>query len=118
MSPFDLARQLWDAQSGAACFDHLAHWCANHGYIYAGQDAFIAARTWKLGTGLFDVVDDPDCWIVFLASANGITTIQRFLDLAPFPLPTVAFHRRGRMRVYNWQHLRFKLYGHENFRSS
>lgn len=110
MSPIEQAKAQWDSLPGNESFEVLCNWCAHHGYVYAGRDAFVVARAWRLDAGLFDEVTNPDTWFVFMASAHPATSVQRFMDLAPFPLPNVAFHRRGKLRSYNWAHLRSKLY--------
>lgn len=100
MRPIDSARECWNALEGTGSFDGLVAWCLACGYVYAGEDAFICARPWKIGGGLFEPCENPNAWLVFLAAGPKGMGVRRFVNLAPYRLEWVAFHRRGKPRVY------------------
>lgn len=53
--------------------------------------------------------DDPslNCWWIWYAAANwGKTSLIIFMDEAPFALPYVAFKRRGKLKIYSWNHMK------------
>jgi hypothetical protein len=52
-----------------------------------------------------------NCWYVYYAGApRGTASVCDFMAEAPFPLPYVAFKRRGKLRVYLWERIRKDLY--------
>ena len=95
-------------------FERLIEWYMNHGTVYSDDQTFVLARPWDINLdvdSLFAPIDRPNTWLIFLAAINGVSPLGRFMDLAPFPLPYVAFHRRGVLRAYTWEALDCKLRG-------
>jgi hypothetical protein len=96
-------------------------WHFERGYVYSGVDVFILARPVFSG----DVEDimrpwvdqDPecvDCWFVWFASGRG--AIFRFMELAPFRLPFVGWHRYDDRppKFFEWARVQRKV-KHGNF---
>lgn len=109
-TPITLACEWYEAYAAdGARFSDLLQWFLAHGTVYSDANTFIMARPWHPSVGAFDPVRTPDTWLIYLAASNGVTPLRRFMELAPFPLPCVAFHRRGVMRGYTWQRLAKKL---------
>lgn len=48
-----------------------------------------------------------NCWWVWYAASNqGKTSPIIFMDEAPFALPYIGFKRRGKLKIYSWNHIR------------
>jgi hypothetical protein len=105
MKPIKEAAKLYEGTQKEFTID-LSNYLAK-GYVYSGDDAFIMAKPIES-----DNIDrwndhsfdhkDPDCWFVYLAAGKG--RLQRFQQLAPFKLPLIAWHRRGKEKavIYDW----------------
>lgn len=86
--PWERARSWWDRNGDGQPFEVLLAGYVRSGFVYSGDDAFILA------------MPQGDTWFVHLAAGD----IGRFTQLAPFPLPRVAWQRRGggAVRRYPW----------------
>jgi hypothetical protein len=60
-----------------------------------------------------------NCWWVWhLAAPPGTTTPYDWMAEAPYTLPYLAFKRRGKMKLYSWDHIRKDVYGRRTISSS
>ena len=91
-------------------FHRVLGWHLQHGHVWSGSDCFIMGRPvpkGRLGEA-GELIEWPqaecDVWFVWLASGN--RPLQRFLEVAPFKLPYVAWHRKKngmeRFKVWSW----------------
>lgn len=109
-TPISIALEWFEASARPDVkFSDVLTWFLAHGTVYSDAHTFLLARPWQSGVGVFDGAPRPDTWLIYLASTNGVTPLRRFLELAPFPLPNVAYQRRGELRVYSWNRLEYKL---------
>ena len=102
----------WAGRNGTELddFHHLLGWHLEHGYVWSGVDCFIMGRPVPkecLGDALELIAWDKsvcDVWFVWLAA--GKRPLQRFLEVAPFKMPYVAWHRKKkgmeRFKVWSW----------------
>ena len=110
-TPITLACEWWHRNmSPNANFASTVEWFLQHGTVYSDDHLFILARPWEVSVGLFEPAPKPDTWLIYLAATNGVTPLRRFMEIAPFPLPLVAFHRRGAIKLYTWAKLQEKLH--------
>lgn len=93
--PIAAAFAAWQriSDSGEAGFAAMIGAFLRTGFVYAGDDAFILAQP-----------QNGDTWWVHLAAGD----LTRFLDLAPYPLPWVAWQRKGtgKVHVWSWENFR------------
>lgn len=89
MRPIQMARDAWLKMNPGGDFAALVAGYLAGGFVYSGDDAFILA------------MPQDNQWFIHLAAGE----LRRFPALAPYPLPTVAWQRRGhgRVRQYAWQ---------------
>lgn len=89
-----------------------------HRYLYSGDDFFVMAYPHILSEiieteskqELIEIeskktLDDIDVWCIHFFAGD----IKRLFEIAPFELPYVAFHRRGKFKVYETEKLKQKL---------
>ena len=98
------------AWQGHDDFHRVLGWHLQHGYVWSGGDCFIVGR--PVPRELLGHADEfiawdkevSDVWFVWLAS--GERALHRFLEVAPFKLPYVAWHRnklsKEKLKVWSW----------------
>lgn len=91
-------------------FHRVLGWHLQHGYVWSGADAFIVGR--PIPKHCLEQADEfiswdkniCDVWFVWLAA--GKQSLQRFIEVAPFKLPYVAWHRNKKdqqtLKVWSW----------------
>lgn len=114
MSPIQLARVSHD-ESSLSTFEEDLVWHLHNAYVWSGKDAFVMGRPMPK-----DKLDDEgattktypkeDCDTWFVWRGAGKAALKRFLEVAPFKLPYVAWHRRGdQLRIYTWKEYENKV---------
>lgn len=106
MTAFRKAQLLYQAGGWRAMSRDIKQ-CLNHGYVFASPECIVMgfrccasdvetaiARNYSMRP--IDAREDGDCWFVWLTTG----TVAGALALMPFPLPFVAFARRGSLRVW------------------
>ncbi len=86
------AAAAWRRWNPTGDFTALLAGYLTRGFVYSGDDAFILAMP-----------QNDDTWFIHLAAGKP----ARFLELAPFRLPWVAWQRDGRGPVRRWSWARF-----------
>lgn len=88
----------------------LGHYIRTGGYVWSSPTEFILACPVRIdaATGTMTHTDDnPDTWFVHVAASGIGGAVRRFLSLAPYTLPFVAWHRGAkgdsRLRRYPWR---------------
>lgn len=104
MTPYTLARSVYDAEPCARTFevDLIAHLAL--GYVVSTPEVFAMFRPVHRdgGEGIVDPFvsfPDPDCWHIYLA-AGDISLIHGFI---PHPLPWVSWERKNRLRFHRYR---------------
>ena len=115
MSPVEEARLTYDENSDRTFVEDLAFYM-EHGYVYSGQDFFIMARPINKRDDRF-VLDyrfffrKPNAWFVYLAA--GKDCLKRFIDVAPFCLEWVCWHKykakESNLKYYKWEQYKRKV---------
>lgn len=87
-SPIQIACRCWLEWNPGGDFAALVAGYLAKGWVYSGDECFILAQA------------QGDQWYIHLAAGR----IDRFMELAPFKLPFVAFDRKcmGKARRYSW----------------
>jgi hypothetical protein len=121
MSPIQAARVSHDADSQST-FEQDLVWHMHNAYVWSGEDAFIMGRPMpksklesEAASRTTYQISDCDTWFVWRGA--GKAPLKRFLEVAPFKLPFVAWHRKGdRLKVYSWDiyERKVKKYGNKN----
>ena len=121
--PWQRAKK-WHTESGStASFEEVLGMFMREGYVWSSPAEFVLAKQarWEDGE-LYVGAVSSNCWFVHLAAADGLggNPFKRFLELAPYPLPFVAWQRHGlkRYHVYKWDKFKTKLedkYGNKSF---
>ena len=96
--------------AGRGDFNAVFNWHLANGYMWSGRDCFIMGRPvpkdcLEYADQLIEWPEDIcDVWFVFLGA--GKDALQRFLEVAPFKLPYVAWHRKkfsqDKLKVWTW----------------
>ena len=108
MNPIVDALQFYDKSCETTLNDDLRYYLTR-GYVYSGEDTFIMARPITRRYAQF-VLDERftykpkeyDTWFCYLA----VGKLERFLELAPFKLQWILFHRQEKDekdRWYTWK---------------
>jgi hypothetical protein len=115
INPIEEAQKLYDKDSTRSFGEDLAFYLSK-GYVYSGGDFFIMGRPIRKEDDGF-VLDysfsfsDADTWFVHLAS--GKNSLRRFLDIAPFPLEWVCWHKnksdKKELNYYKWETYKDKV---------
>ena len=115
MRPIDLARAEYDEES-VRTFDEDIKFYQDHGIGWSGSDCFMMARavTKKdiaYATDYKFRFADPDTWFVYLAAGNA--PLNRYLELATFPLKWIAWHRSKKnipeLKIWGWDQFSSKV---------
>jgi len=98
--------------AGNEDFDNTFGWHLLHGYVWSNPSIFLMARPVPKhsieNAGELVIYDRSVCdvWYVWLAA--GVNPFQKFLKVAPFKLPYVAWHRDTeeveRFKIWSWDH--------------
>lgn len=109
-----IACRTWRQLGGRGSFMHLVNRYIRQGaYVIAHPDLFILAAPvrWEDGRMVHDDAE-PDTWFIHMAALGPDRSVRfgeaiaRFMQVAPFMLPSVAWERRKRsIRRYSWDSL-------------
>ena len=102
-----------DSGTGRDNFNHVLAWHLQHGLIWSGDDCFVMARPIpskfvkdKAGKLISWKKVECDMWYVWYAAGKNM--LIRFLEVAPYPLPYVAWHREKlgleKLKTWTWEH--------------
>ena len=115
MRPIEKAQQLYE-QNPPRTFEEDLAFYLNKGYVYSGCDFFIMGRPITRRDDRF-ALDykfnylNPNAWFVHLAAGEG--ALRKFLDVAPFPLDWVCWHKhkadRAGLNYYKWETYKKKV---------
>lgn len=116
MTPFALARSVYESEPCARTFeeDFAAH--LENGYVYNSPALFAMFRpvcTHWPDKWIIDPWEElhpaeygiADCWHVYLAAG----AIAELANLIPYPLPWVSFERKNRLRLHSYHEMRVKV---------
>lgn len=102
--------------AGVRDFQHDLHGYMETGLVYVTPAEFLMAKPCNaeeipLLSDPFYVPQGPlDTWFVWYAAGKGM--LARFMEVAPFALPKVGLHRRGKsLRIHDWNRLWRKTHG-------
>lgn len=108
--PWQQAKKWHEESGGNLPFEELLGEFFRVGYVWSSPTEFVLARAarWEEGE-LYLGAATANCWFVHLGA--GANPFRRFLEVAPYPLPFVAWQRRGQKRyhVYEWEKFKRKL---------
>ncbi len=117
LSPIGIARSLYDGKAGS--FDEDLKWHLRYGLVHSDWRTFLMARPVRWGDRymLNPTVPPPgdsDTWFVWMAAGKGC--LSRLIELAPYPLPYVGYHRhksnQEAPKRYSWDRLNTLIHGH------
>ena len=108
MSPIQQAKQSHEENS-ITSFEQDLVWHLHNAYVWSGDDAFIMGRPMprskiesEAATTTTYPLEKCDTWFVWRGAGEG--ALARFLEVAPFKLPFVAWHRRGdQLKIFKWK---------------
>ena len=84
-------------------------------YDNDSENTFEGDLVWHLHNAYVYPVEDCNTWFVWLGS--GKAALKRFLEVAPFRMEYVAWHRHGsQLKIYKWKDYERKVnkYGNNN----
>lgn len=107
--PWQIAKEYWQENNPCQPFEVLlGKYISNGGYVWSSPDFFILGFK-----AVIESVGEPrpdsegNAWFIHLAATSprkrGVSFLSEFMRLAPEPLPFIAFHRRGKWKVYRWE---------------
>lgn len=108
------AQTLYDKREGRGSFANHVTRCLFLGVVVKRDEFLLLAEPiYTDGKRVrFDKFPVKNCWWIYLVVApEGTTAPSDFMDEAPYPLPYVAFKRRGEIRIYHWSKIRKDIYG-------
>tara|TARA_Y100000004_G_scaffold75152_1_gene84436 strand:- start:113 stop:478 length:366 start_codon:yes stop_codon:yes gene_type:complete len=121
MSPIQAAKASHDEDSQST-FEQDLVWHLHNAYVWSGKDAFIMGRPMPKSKVKEEAASrttyslaESDTWFVWRGA--GKFALKRFLEVAPFKLPYVAWHRRGdKLKIYTWEDYEKKVnkYGNKS----
>ena len=121
MPPIQQAKATYET-GDTNTFEGDLVWHLHNAYVWSGDDAFILGRPMPNAKVAEECthkttypVEDCDTWFVWLGA--GKSALKRFLEVAPFKLEYVAWHRRGaKLKIYKWKDYERKVnrYGNKN----
>lgn len=129
--PWQTAKELWESQNPGKDFNTLLSRYVGEGcLVHCSSALFLLACPVRVhNDGAVTHSPRGDTWFIHLAAADGSQSsghmLQRFLQLAPYPLAWVAWHRNGckRLHRYPWNRIAHRAAGnnptpepHEHFR--
>lgn len=102
MSPYELAKRVYDTEPCARPFDVDLRYHLDYGYVHATPYVFVMARPVRSTSPARDLLSpwiifpDPDAWMVWLAAGD----LQEMFRLEPFQLPYYVWERNNQLRRY------------------
>ena len=116
MTPIQQAKATYEP-GDTNTFEGDLVWHLHNAYVWSGDDAFVMGRPMPKEKVAEECthkttypIEDCDTWFVWLGSGNGHknhghkSALKRFLEVAPFKLEYVAWHRRGaKLKIYKWK---------------
>jgi len=97
--------------SGINEFNYVFNWHLANGYVWSGSDCFIMGR--PIPKDCLSKADQfiswpkSECNVWFVWFGAGENALQRFLEVAPFKLPYVSWHRKTnekeKLKVWTWK---------------
>ncbi len=114
--PWQRAKK-WHMESGStASFEEVLGMFLREGFVWSSPTEFVLLMETLWEDGEMRVGQAPvNCWFVYLAASGGLSgpPLQRIMDSMPYPLPFVAWQRRGKLRhhVFEWANLKTKTKG-------
>ena len=113
-TPYLSALDLWRNLTPYPWLD-LIDTCAQAGVLVCTPEVFLAAMPdckAEAGETLspLQYPEEADCWHVWLAAGkpDAMRTLAR---LAPYPLPWITWHRRGRLVSLKWETIHRHAHG-------
>lgn len=108
LTPIQQAKKSHEENS-ITSFEQDLVWHLHNAYVWSGDDAFIMGRPMprskiesEAATTTTYPLEECDTWFVWRGAGEG--ALARFLEVAPFKLPYVAWHRRGdQLKIYKWK---------------
>jgi hypothetical protein len=104
LAPVQMAREWYRAHLRARSFEVDLGMFLLRGHVVSAPEGFMmghvvnherVAEEWeKIG----DCVSGGNCWYVWVLAGGG--GLRWFMDRMPFYLPWVAFHRRGKLKLF------------------
>ncbi len=114
-NPIEEASKLYDEDSPRSFTEDLSFYLEK-GYVYSGHDFFIMGRPITRRDDRFALdygfsYKNPNAWFVHLAAGKG--ALRKFLDVAPFALEWVCWHKqkldRAKLNYYKWETYKRKV---------
>ena len=109
------AIKRYDASEGKGSFAAALIRCFFYGVVVK-RTGFILLAEPVLTDGKRVLAFSPDCeancwWVWYAQIASRTIAPSHFMEEAPYPLPYLGFKRRGKIRIYDWDHIRKEVYG-------
>ena len=101
--------RIWHAENGKDFVAAILR-CLFHGYVTARPDFLLLAEP-VLAYPKEGVIDQgpncpKNCWFLwYLGHERGLYTPYDYCNEAPYPLRYVAYQRKGKIRVREWDRL-------------
>ena len=121
MTPIQQAKATYEP-GDSNTFEGDLVWHMHNAYVWCGEDAFVMGRPMPRAKVAEECthkttypVGDCDTWFVWLGA--GKSALKRFLEVAPFKMEYVAWHRRETgLKIYKWKDYerRVNRYGNKN----
>lgn len=107
MSPYEIAREVYEREPCARSFGEDFYRHLYNAYVISTPDLFVMFRPVSseatdeeiVDSGVLFDPDQADCWHVYLAAGD----LSRLIEHVPFPLPYISFERKNNLRRYRFQ---------------
>jgi hypothetical protein len=112
----------YDEREGEGNFAIALTRCFLFGVVVKRSDfVLLAEEVFTDGKAIVGIGPDvpKNCWWIYYVNApKGTITPCDFMAEAPYALPYVAFKRRGKIKIYLWDHIKKDVYGRSSASSS
>jgi hypothetical protein len=117
MIPYLAAHDLWSSHTPSPWYD-LLDLAAQTGVLVSSPDVFLAAVPSTLeNAGEYlsplQYPEEAECWYIWCAAGNA-AHLRTLSSLAPYSLPWVIWHHKGRQKKIRWK----SLLHHESSKNS
>jgi hypothetical protein len=102
LSPYELARQVYEKEPCARDFYTDVDLHLRYGCVFVTSNIFLLGRPVQRNAPYEQIThpgtqfDRPDCWLIYLASGD----FREFFKYEPYPLPWFCWERNNKLRFY------------------
>ena len=103
---FKLCARMWHQAEPDVTFDHVILDCIMYGAVHISPNKIVIAKpAFYNGTIHFNYTGTNNCLFIY-AAAGDDAGVSALMDLTPQVYKWLAFKRRNKYKVYNWERFR------------